>query len=470
MNAVLVGILAYVALQVAIGALVARRIHTEDDYLVGGRKVGPLLVGGSIFATWFGAETCIGAAGTMHAEGIGLHSVEPFAYGLCLVLTGFIFVRPLWKRRITTLADFLGQRFSPSVERLAALLLIPTSLLWAAAQIRAFGQVLASATPISLEVAIALATFVAITYTALGGLLADLYTDLVQALVLILGLVLLALVIVTELGGPGAAWAAVEARPRVATQLGAWDLLEAWAIPICGSIVAQEVLQRALSARSPSVAQWSTISGGIVYLVVGLVPVFLGLVAASLLGQISDSESVLPQLAARYLGTLPYVLFAGALISAILSTVDSALLVAASLLARNLVFEALPGLNRNERQRLRVARASVIFLGLAAWWLASGVTSVADLVEDASGFGSAGILVTMSFGLFTRIGGATAAWASLLSGAGAWILGRYGGAFEHPYLVSLGAALAGYLGGCVLSIGRAGGIRTHDPQLPKLVR
>ena len=58
----LIGIFLYLALQLAFGLMVSRSIKTQDDYLLAGRQVGPVLGLFSIFATWFGAETCIGAA------------------------------------------------------------------------------------------------------------------------------------------------------------------------------------------------------------------------------------------------------------------------------------------------------------------------------------------------------------------------------------------------------------------------
>ena len=65
MNATLLAILAYVLAQLGIGWWVARRIRTEDDYLVAGRSLGYGLAIFTIFATWFGAETCVSAAGAI---------------------------------------------------------------------------------------------------------------------------------------------------------------------------------------------------------------------------------------------------------------------------------------------------------------------------------------------------------------------------------------------------------------------
>jgi Na+/proline symporter len=140
MNGTLLAILVYVLAQLGIGWWVARRIRTEDDYLVAGRNMGYGLAIFTIFATWFGAETCVSAAGAIYESGLSGGSADPFGYAVCLFLMGLVFAVPLWKRRLTTMGDLFRQRFSPAVERLAVLLMVPTSLFWAAAQIRSSGQ------------------------------------------------------------------------------------------------------------------------------------------------------------------------------------------------------------------------------------------------------------------------------------------------------------------------------------------
>jgi solute:Na+ symporter, SSS family len=176
----LLAIFAYLALQLGIGLWVSRRIRTEEDYLVAGRRLGYTLATFSIFATWFGAETIVGSGGRGLREGFSLTAAEPFGYGLCLVLMGLVFAVPLWHRRLTTLADLFRDRFSVTTERCAALVLIPSSVLWAAAQIRAFGSVLSTGTAIEIEAAIGIAAGFTILYTAFGGLLADAITDVIQ--------------------------------------------------------------------------------------------------------------------------------------------------------------------------------------------------------------------------------------------------------------------------------------------------
>ncbi len=442
MNWLLVALLAYVALQLLVGLLVSRRVASEADYLIAGRKLGPTLVVFSMFATWFGAENCIGASGAVYAAGLEGATADPFGYAGCLLLLGAVFAVPLWRRKLTTLADLFAWRYGPRVERLAVLLMVPTSVLWAAAQIRGFGQVVVISSGIELDLAIALAAGVAILYTAAGGLLADAVTDLIQGATLIVGLVVLAVVV---FGFGDATFAELgETSRALAPPASSWLVrAEAWAIPICGSVLAQEMVAKVIAARSPELARGGALAAGGLYVAIGVIPVGLGLVGARLMPGLEDPEQILPRMALEHFPIWFYAIFAGALISAILSTVDSALLAAASLVSHNLIVPLRPGMT--DRAKLRSARAGVVAFGIGSYALALHAEGVYALIEAAAAFASAGVLVSASFGLFTRVGGARSASAALLVGALVWLVAELGELVEAPYLTSLAAALASYL-------------------------
>ena len=200
----LAAIIAYLVLQLGIGVWIARRIKNESDYLIAGRSLGYTFATFSIFATWFGSETVVGSAGNAFRDGVSLASAEPFGYGLCLILMGLVFAGPLWRRKLTTLADLFRQRYSVPVERLAAVILIPGSILWAAAQIRSFGYVVATAAPsIPIDWAIGGAAAFTLLYTVFGGLLADVIHDLLQGVTIAVGLIV---VLVGVLMQPRLGW------------------------------------------------------------------------------------------------------------------------------------------------------------------------------------------------------------------------------------------------------------------------
>lgn len=429
--------------------MVSRRIRSEDDYLVAGRSLGPVLTAFTVFATWFGAETCVGAAGAVYEMGLAGGSADPFGYGLCVILTGLVFAIPLWRLRLTTLADLFRIRFGASVERMAVVLLVPTSLFWAAAQVRAFGQVLSSASGLEVEVAIGMAALVVIAYTMFGGLLADAWTDLAQGIALLVGLAVLAFMVLRAEGlAPLTRLEPGRLDPLAGGELGVLGLLEEWTIPVVGSLVAAELVARMISARSPQVARNATVVAGASYLLVGLIPVVLGLAGSVLLPGLEEGEQILPLLAMEYLPTALFIVFAGALVSAILSTVDSALLVASSLLSHNVVVQLRPGLS--ERAKVRVARGGVALLGVCAWFMAVRADRVYELVEESSAFGSAGIVTVVVFGLFTRIGGTGSALTALLTGVTTWVLGAHVLALPYPYLTALAVAAGSYLAAAAL--------------------
>lgn len=440
----------FLVLQVAIGVWVSRRIATEDDYLVGGRRFGYTLATFSIFATWFGAETVIGSAGEVYSGGLSLASAEPFGYALCLILMGALLAKPLWNRGLTTLADLYRSRFGIGVERLAAIVLIPTSVLWAAAQVRAFGSVIALVGEINLTVGIGVAAVFTIAYTTFGGLLADAVTDVLQGVVLVAGLLLLLVLVVGRVGGAGAALDALATGGGInltPADAGPWyATLEAWAIPVCGSLVATEVVGRVIAARNPTVAQRSSIGAGLLYLAVGCIPVIIALLAGGLVGQLADPEQVLPTVARELLGPIAFAIFAGGLVSAILSTVDSTLLVASGLLSHNLLVPWL-GIT-TERGKVRLARAGVIGFGILAYALAANASGVLGLVEQASAFGSAGILVTTLFALFTTLGSPRTAALTLIAALLSYVGGVVAG-IPTPFLASLALALLTWTIGCV---------------------
>ena len=113
MSWALVGILGWLLLQLGIGVWASRKIKTEDDYLVAGRSLGYPMATATIFATWFGAETCIGAAGQAASEGLNGTVSDPFGYALCLLLMGAFLARPLWRRKLQTLGDLYRDRYGP---------------------------------------------------------------------------------------------------------------------------------------------------------------------------------------------------------------------------------------------------------------------------------------------------------------------------------------------------------------------
>lgn len=433
MDFVIAGITAFIVVQLLIGIVVSRYIKTEDDYLLAGRKLGMPLATFSIFATWFGAESCIGAAGIAYDEGLAGISSDPFGYALCIFIVGSLFAVKFWKMKLTTIADFVRIRYSRRAERICALLMIPSSFFWTAAQIRAFGTVLSTTTDIALTTGVVAATVVVIMYTSFGGMLADVVTDCIQGCIVIAGLLLLFLPVVSDPESFSFVARSIASHSHNGSSVLA--TAEQWLIPICGSIFAQELISRVLSSRSGNVARASSLVASGMYFLVGLMPLTIGLVGSTMMPGLDNGEQILPMMAQKYLSSGMYIIFSGAMISAILSTVDSTLLAISGLMSHNILLPLRPDIA--EPIKVRVERIVVIAAGLFASVLALYADGVYQLVKDASAFGSAGIFIVIALGMYTRHGDERSATITLLGGALTWIVAYYILEYEYSYIASL---------------------------------
>jgi Na+/proline symporter len=186
----------------------------------------------------------------------------------------------------------------------------------------------------------------------------------------------------------------------------------------------------------------ASLFGGGLYVLVGLMPVGLGLLSFDRVPDLREPEQLLSFLAQKHLSMPMQVLFLGALVSAILSTVDSTLLAAAALTSHNFIVPLRSQMG--EAAKVNLARGGVLIGGSVALVLALQSDSIHELVQSASSFGSAGIFVVTVMGLFTRFGGPVAAVSAMISGVVVWCVGTWAVEIPLVYLTSLGAAAVAY--------------------------
>lgn len=434
-------IVGYLLIQLLIGVWAARRVQGENDYLLAGRSLGPFMVAISVFATWFGAETVMGSAAAIAEKGLSGGRADPFGYAICLLAMALFIAYRMRAAGYVTLGDFFRARYGKEAEVLAVVILVPASVIWAAAQLLAFGQILVVVSSINIDIALIVAGGLVILYTVLGGLLGDVVTDIFQGAVLVIGLVVLLFLAVSAAGGWEAALAKIEPKQLslIDPMEGPFARLDAWMIPIIGSLVSQEAISRFLAARDAATAKRACYAAAGVYLAVGMVPVLIALFGAHMDLGIGHRDEFLPLMAQKLLPTLLFVVFVGALLSAILSTVDSTILSVSSLVSHNLLAR-LPRF-ATDRARLRAARVTVVIAGVCAYLVARSGDTIYGLVQTASSFGTAGISVAVLFGLWSRFGGQVAALSSLTAGIAATVGFQTLWEIEAPFITSVALAL-----------------------------
>ncbi len=370
----------YLGLLLLIGWMASRRTHGGEDFHLAGRSLGAWAAGISSTASSESGWVTLGAVGMTYTHGIsGLW----FAPGCLLGYMVNVYLLAPRLRRISaeqgslTMTDVITRRWGDpgNVLRVTATTIILLAMMvYVASQMMAAGK--AFSTTLDLGDAgyfwgVVIGALIITLVTSLGGFRAVAWTDLFQGLLVAAGIVALPLWAVYRLGGFGELISGLAALdPGLLSASGGRIGPAFW-----GFVVGQlgiglgypgmpHVVTRYMAARDDhEIRRLSTIAmiwGIAVFYGAGL----CGLVGRVMLPQLADGERALMALSLKLTHPVIAGLLLAAVISAILSTVSSQLLVAASAVSYDLV-EVILGKAQDDRRSLLLGRATVILVGLA---------------------------------------------------------------------------------------------------------
>lgn len=420
---ILAGALAYVSLLMLVGYYASRNVRDGVDFVVAGRRLPLWLCTFTLFATWFGSGTLIGAAGAAFTAGIPGVLSNPIGSAICLLLAGVFYVRILRRMRLLTLPDLFRQRFGTAAEILCAACIIPAYVGWVASIFVAFGFVLQTVAGIDTTTAIVISAFVTLVYTFAGGMWAVTLTDFVQAIIIIVGLIVLYPLVIGDVGGLGALVARAPERhfaflPESTVKDWLW-FTQALLVIGLGNIASQDLMQRAFSARDERVAQWSMYLATILYVTVAMIPVLLGIAGRVLVPEIGEPELILPTLGMRYLPPAAMAVFVGALFAALMSSADGGVLAPASIFGQNIVKVFKPEMS--ERELLRTIRHAILGAGAFALVTALYFQNVYVLMVKSFSILFVGLIAPMTAALYWPKANNPGAVASIVVGVCSWL-------------------------------------------------
>ncbi len=427
----------YLVVTVAIGLWAARRVHNAKDYVVAGRSVPLFMSTALVFATWFGAETVLGVSATFLNGGLGGIVADPFGFSFCLVIIALFFARAFYRLNLLTIGDFYRGRYNKTVEVATSICITLSYLGWVAAQLTALGVVFhtLSAGAIPLGWGIALGTGVVLLYTLFGGMWSVAYTDVLQSVIIIVGLIYLAFL----LGGAAGGFDRVVAHAAEAEKFQFWPKLEtrevlaflaAFLTAALGSIPQQDVFQRVTAAKDADTAVRGTLFGGLIYFCMAFVPIYLAycaliidpkMVEPLLKGENNESQLILPNLIAGHTPFFAQVMFFGALLSAIMSSASAALLAPSTLFTENVLRPFVPRMG--DRELLLVMRLVLVIFALAVMVFALlSDASIYQMVQNAYKVTLVSAFVPLVMGLYWRRSTVDGALFSVVLGISTWVL------------------------------------------------
>ena len=388
-------ILLFLVGMVVVGFVINGKVKDLDDYLVGGRNVPTWAITGSLFATFWGGGTVLGSAGAAYHGGILETIADPFAAGLALVLIGLFFVSPIRRLKLNSVSELYLIRYSDGVSIFASFLMLPTFTLWTAVQIIAIGKVLNILLGLSYSLSIIIGTVVIIAYTYLGGLLAVVWTETIQMFIILLGLFILLPISIKHAGGfgemskftPEGFW---NFFPRGENLIGWLTYISAWAGMALGNIPSPDIAQRAFSSKDEKTAKNGSIYAGLLYWIIGFVPIFFSLAAITMVGKgmipagifNEDSEMVIPYLAKMLLNPVGLGIFVGSLMATVMSSASSSIFASAVILSNDIYKYSKEMKNENisDEKALKVTKACVLIIGLLSLAVSFYAESLYDLM------------------------------------------------------------------------------------------
>jgi SSS family transporter len=422
---IFVGVGVYMFILLGVGFYASRRSSSFDDFAVAGRHMPLWLCSMTVIATWFGGAMMLGGAGAAFDDGMLGVIEDPLGGALALLLIGFFFARMFRRLRMTTVADFMEQRFGKVASYAIIITTLFSNTVWVGAMLVAFGVVFESLTSIPLEAGIIGGAIVIFIYTAIGGMWAVAITDFIQMLIIMIGLVVLMVVVLIDVGG----WQTISQQlpadtfrllPLENTGEQWLNYLRAWTIIGVVDISAQTLFQRVSAAENESVAQNAFYIGGLGYLFFGMIPVLLGIIGSITMPELAHSEQVIPALALAHLHPVAIAIFVGAMLAAIMSSADSALLANSSVLAKNVL--PLVVKDPSDKLRLSVARWAIPGFGLIAIVIAMKIQVVFDLMVNANILGLAAIIVPFILGVWWPKANRTGALSAMVAGIVVWLV------------------------------------------------
>ena len=420
---IIIGAILYVTLLVGVSIYASRSVQDSTDFIIAGRRLPLWLCVFTVFATWFGSGTLMGAAGAAYSSGLQGVLANPFGSALCLLLAGLFYVRFLRRMKLLTLPDLFRRRYGAWAEVLCAMCIIPAYIGWVASIFVAFGTVLHTIAGVDLILSVVAGAVITVAYTIAGGMWAVTLTDFVQAIIIIIGLCILFPLVLLDIGG----WDALIAN----TTPGHFDFfpeptfygwilfLQGLLVIGFGNIASQDLLQRAFASKNERVAQWSMYLTTILYLTIAMIPVLIGIAGTYLMPDLTDPKFILPEMGKAYLHPVTMAIFVGALFSALMSSADGGMLAPASIFGQNLlkVFKKdLP-----EEALLKSIRLAVLVVGVLGLMTALYFQDIYQLMVKSFSILMVGLFVPMTAAIYWPKANGPAAIGAITSGVTGWI-------------------------------------------------
>jgi SSS family solute:Na+ symporter len=426
---VLIVVVVYLLVMLFIGFWSSKQITDTTDFMVAGRRMGPILMAGTLAATEIGGGSSLGVVENASMLGNvqwGL-SAAWYIIGMGLAFVILTFLAPRMRNtEVKTVPEYFRRRYGKVAGFFTAITMFIPLIGLTAGQMLASGVIVSAILGVNFKIAVVIIGLIIIAYSVMGGMWSVALTDIVQVGFIVLGMAIAVPFAMSHAGG----WAQVKANvpPEVwnlTEGIGSWQGIIAIIVMYTGTFtVGQEAVARFYSARDGKTARQGSIAAAGINIVYAFIPTILGIIMLSMVNQGIVDKAALLAKGARYslpeLATLTMpplivgILFAG-IISATMSSADSDLLGGASIFGND-IYKTYLRKNADEKEVVMVTRVGMVAIGLFSIGVALSTGNLIKLLMFCFTLRAAGSFFPYVIGLYWKKSSSIAAVASLVIG------------------------------------------------------
>ncbi len=275
-------VIGYLGVMLFIGYYSSKKISKSDDFMVAGRRLGPLMMAGTLAATEIGGGSSLGVV----EKAFGKWGMSAIWYVLTMTVTFFIlsiFAPNIRNAMVKTVPEYFRRRYGKPSGLLTAVIMLLPLIGLTAIQFIASSVILSVMTGWSYIVSLVIVVLVVTFYSVLGGLWSVTLTDVVQMFLIVFGLIIAVPYALQAGGGWEKITSVIPAEKMSLTSgIGGKTIISLTIMYVASFAVGQEAVQRYYAAKDGKSARRGSIYAGIIYLVFAFVPAILGIIAFSM--------------------------------------------------------------------------------------------------------------------------------------------------------------------------------------------
>lgn len=419
-------VMAYLLLMLFIGWRSSKKITSNTDFMVAGRRLGPLLVAGALAATEIGGGSSLGVV----QQGMQSYGISSAWYiitmGIAFVILTFL--APKFRAStVKTVPEYFRRRYGKSAGLITAIIMLLPLIGLTAGQFIASSVIISTMLGINYKIAVVIVALVVIAYSVMGGLWSVTLTDFVQVFILVIGMIIAVPFAINTAGG----WNNVVSNvsPETFNMFKGYSPMAVISLVImyiATFTVGQEAASRYYAARDEKAAKQGSILAAIINFIYAFVPAILGIITLALINMGKFNSQDFADVGARYalpilaIETMPAVicgLLFSAIISATMSSSDSDLLGAGSIFANDIYHAALKP-DATNTQVMWTTKIVMVVVGIISMIIALFNTqSIIDILMFCFTLRAAGTFFPYVLGHYWKGASLAGTIASLVSGS-----------------------------------------------------